>query len=200
MGQELACNMRYRRRSLTGKALLETDYLLFRGEERLKLAFKDLTAVNADNGVLKLDFEGGPAEFELGRAAEKWADKILHPPSRLDKLGVKTGLRIRLAGEFDDLFLQELNGRQAELLDGRARADLVFFAAFTAGDLKRIAALAGGMASDGALWVVYPKGITAIREIEVLHAGREAGLKDIKVASFSATHTALKFVIPLAAR
>jgi hypothetical protein len=200
MGQELACNMRYQSRTLAGKALLETDYLLFRGEERLRVAFKDLTGVEAGDGVLKLDFAGGPAEFELGRAAEKWAEKILHPPSRLDKLGVKPGLRVRLAGEFEDPFLQELADRQAELLEGRAKADLVFFAAVRAADLKRVAALASGMLPDGALWVVYPKGVTAIREIEVLNAGREAGLKDIKVASFSATHTALKFVVPLAAR
>jgi hypothetical protein len=33
-----------------------------------------------------------------------------------------------------------------------------------------------------------------------LEGGRAAGLKDIKVASFSATHTALKFAIPVAAR
>ena len=52
----------------------------------------------------------------------------------------------------------------------------------------------------GALWVVYPKGVQTIREIEVIAAGREAGLKDVKVASFSATHTALKFVIPVASR
>jgi hypothetical protein len=200
MGQELACNMRYQSRTLAGKALLETDYLLFRGEERLRVAFKDLTGVEAGDGVLKLDFAGGPAEFELGRAAEKWAEKILHPPSRLDKLGVKPGLRVRLAGEFEDPFLQELADRQAELLEGRAKADLVFFAAVRAADLKRVAALASGMLPDGALWVVYPKGVTAIREIEVLNAGREAGLKDIKVASFSATHTALKFVVPLSAR
>ena len=42
--------------------------------------------------------------------------------------------------------------------------------------------------------------MTAIREVEVIERGRTAGLKDVKVASFSATHTALKFVIPVAAR
>lgn len=31
-------------------------------------------------------------------------------------------------------------------------------------------------------------------------AGKEAGLVDIKVVRFSETHTALKFVIPLARR
>ena len=31
---------------------------------------------------------GGPVELELGAAAEKWARKILNPPSLMDKLGV----------------------------------------------------------------------------------------------------------------
>jgi hypothetical protein len=53
---------------------------------------------------------------------------------------------------------------------------------------------------NGGVWVVYPKGVKTVREIQVLDAGRAAGLKDLKVASFSPTHTALKFVIPLRAR
>ncbi len=34
----------------------------------------------------------------------------------------------------------------------------------------------------------------------VMRAGRAAGLVDVKVVGFSATHTAQKFVIPVAAR
>jgi len=34
----------------------------------------------------------------------------------------------------------------------------------------------------------------------VIAAGRESGLKDVKVVGFSPTHTALKFVIPLEKR
>jgi hypothetical protein len=56
------------------------------------------------------------------------------------------------------------------------------------------------LASKGALWVVHPKGVQIIREIEVLDAGRAAGLKDTKVVAFAPTHTALRFVIPVAAR
>jgi hypothetical protein len=44
---------------------------------------------------------------------------------------------------------------------------------------------------------VYPKGVKEIREVEVIEAGRAAGLKDIKVCAFSATHTGLKFVFPV---
>lgn len=196
MGQELECRMHYQRRTLAGKAYLETDFLLFRGDERVKIPFKDLKAVQAADGMLYLDFGGGPARLELGAAAEKWAAKILHPPSRADKLGVKAGLSVRVVGEFEAEFLEELGG----LEEARGKVDLVFVSAAAKKDLARLGQLVGGMKAAGALWVVYPKGVAAIREIEVIEAGRASGLKDVKVASFSASHTALKFVISVAAR
>ena len=202
MGQELECRLHYRQRTAAGKAYLERDHLLFRGPERLKIALKDLTGVTASAGTLTLEFAGGPAALELGAAAEKWMQKILHPPSRADKLGVKAGLAVRLVGDFEAGFIQELREREVELLDEKSttKADLIFFAAADQAALPRIGKLADGMKPAGGLWVVYPKGVTAIREIQVIEAGRAAGLKDVKVTAFSATHTALRFVIPVAAR
>src|SRR5258705_10492946 len=104
MGQELECRMHLGRRVLAGKAYLETDYILFRGDERVKIALKDLKSVTASAGMLKLEYDGGPASLELGAAAEKWAKRILHPPSRVDKLGVKAGVSVRMVGEFDAEF------------------------------------------------------------------------------------------------
>ena len=195
MGQEQECKIRWGGRALAGKALLETDHLLFRGDERLKVRFQDLKSVKSAGGILRLEFEGGPAELHLGDAAEKWARKILAPPSRLDKLGVKAGAAFRLVGAFDAEFRRELKYSGAG--ETRSKADLVFFAAKAAGDLDQVGELAAEMKPDGALWVVYPKGVKSIREIEAIEAGRAAGLKDVKVARFSDTHTALKFVIPL---
>jgi hypothetical protein len=193
MGQELDCTLRYRKRTLVGKAYLETAYVLFRGEERLKIPFDELRGVHASEGVLKLEFAQGPALFELGAAAEKWARKILHPPTRLEKLGVKPGLAIAVEGQFEAEFLREIG----DVAAAKAKADLLFFAAEKSADLARIAKLKARLNPRGALWVVYPKGVAAIREIEVIEAGRAAGLKDIKVASFSSTHTALKFTLPV---
>jgi hypothetical protein len=55
-----------------------------------------------------------------------------------------------------------------------------------------------------ALWIVFPKGKPKapenIAERDVFSVGRAAGLKDVKVVGFSATHTALKFVIPVSKR
>lgn len=198
MGQELACTVRFGGRKLQGTAYLETDFILFRGDRRLRIPLQDLTAATASAGVLRLEFDGGPADFELGAAAEKWARKILHPPSLLEKLGVKAGAAVTLAGSFGQEFLAELDS--TGIAQTRKAADLVFLAAGKTADLTRVSTLSAGMKPDGAIWVVYPKGVKQIREIDVIEAGRGAGLKDTKVARFSDTHTALRFVRPAAAR
>ena len=54
---------------------------------------------------------------------------------------------------------------------------------------------------NGAIWVVSRKGKAAtLRDVDVIAAARASGLVDNKVASFSATHTALRLVIPVAQR
>src|ERR1035438_1857878 len=120
------------------------------------------------------------------------------PPSRLDKLGVKAGLAVRLQGEFDAGFTRELKAAGAAA-PGKL-ADLILLAASRTADLARIPGLAAKLQPAGGLWVIYPKGVETIREIDVIEAGRAAGLKDTKVVSFSSTHTGLRFTVPLAAR
>ncbi len=198
MGQEVTCKLQYRKRTFVGKAHLESDYILFRGGDRLKVLFQDLTSVQAADGILALEFEGGPAEFELGVAAEKWAQKILHPPSLLEKLGVKRGLEFRLVGEFGADFRKELYAGGAK--ESSNKVNLIFVAAEAVQDLAQIRKLALGLKPTGGLWVIYPKGVDVIREKDVLEAGREAGLKDSKVTRFSETHTGLKFVTPVEKR
>jgi hypothetical protein len=194
MGQELECKARFQRRiTVEGKAQLETDYLLFRGPERFKINLGDLTQVKAESGVLKLEFSGGPAELELGAAAEKWARKILNPPSLMDKLGVKPGLMVRLVGEFDPEFRMQVAERKASTV-AKGKSNLLFLAAARSLELNQIQKLKANLEPGGALWVIYPKGVPQIKEIQVIEAGRAAGMKDVKVAKFSATHTALKFV------
>jgi hypothetical protein len=194
MGQEIECRIRYNQQAVEGKAYLETDHVLFRGGERLKVLFKDMTKVEAVGGILRLEFEGGPAEFELGAAAAKWAEKILHPPSRLHKLGVKPGLAVRVVGTFGEDFLADL--RDSHVESSEEQADLIFLAVENKARLYLVGRLSPSLKPGGAIWVVYPRGIEKISEIDVIRAGRRADLKDVKIASFSLTHTALKFMFP----
>ena len=75
-------------------------------------------------------------------------------------------------------------------------SDLIFFGATKVAGLERVRKLAPSLTSAGALWIVYPKGKEEIKELQVFDAGKQAGLVDVKVVSFSPTHTALKFVRP----
>ncbi len=203
MGSELLCKATCQGKSASGKARLETDVLHFRGGDmRLAIPFKEMKSVAAKAGTLRVAFPGGVAAFELGAAAPKWAEKILHPPSRLDKLGAKPEWRASAIAIHDEPFLAELRGRVAELVVGRAAkaSDAIFLGAVRELDLARIATLKAFLKPNGALWIVRPKGRPEISEMAVMRAGKAAGLVDVKVVSFSSTHTAEKFVIPVAAR
>jgi len=162
-----------------------------------------VTSVQATHGELQLKTAEGMMAFNLGAYAEKWRDKILHPKSRAEKLGVKPDANVSLLGEFVAAFLKELRSTTEEITSGKiaASSDLIFLSANLAKDLpSAISKAAKAMKGATALWIVYPKGKKEITENDVLTAGRKSGLKDIKVVAFSSTHTALKFVIPIANR
>jgi hypothetical protein len=120
----------------------------------------------------------------------------------IDKLGVKPGHKIAVLGVERAEFLKELASRVPDYSRGKhiAGADLIFFSVEAVKDLAKLESLARCIEKNGAIWVVYPKGQTRIREIEVINAGRSAGLTDNKVCRFSDTHTALRFCIPVAKR
>lgn len=202
MGQEKACRARLGKQKSEGKALLETGEILFRGDFRLKIPFSTIKSVKAVDGELRVQTAEGLAIFELGASAEKWCEKILHPKTRMEKLGIKAGAKVSLIGNFDTEFLRELKGLRSAVADGKGPTDCdwIFFSAASEKDLSQAAKLAKAMKGATALWVVYPKGQKSITENDVLAVGRKAGLKDVKVVGFSSTHTALKFVLPLDAR
>jgi hypothetical protein len=119
-----------------------------------------------------------------------------------EKLGLKPGQRISVLGVEDAEFQRDLEVIVPDYCRGNrvADADLIFFSAEAKEDLSKLKSLSRSICKSGGIWVVYPKGQSHIREIDVINAGKSAGLTDNKVVRFSATHTALRFVIPLAKR
>jgi hypothetical protein len=202
MGNEVKCTARFGKEVSEGKALLETSEVLFRGDFRLKIPFASIKSTKAMDGELRLQTANGLAVFELGPAAEKWREKILHPKSRIEKIGLKLGARVSLLGNFDAEFIKEVKRLAGSVSKDKvaADADTVFVAADSPKELAQIAKVAKSLNGATALWIVYPKGQTSITENDVIATGRQAGLKDVKVVGFSATRTALKFVIPLSDR
>lgn len=198
MGRELQCRAKIGGKWVEGKALLETTEIIFRGEPRFKIPLAQVTAVTARDGQLHLKWSDQSAVFELGEQAEKWAHAILHPKTPSEKLGIKPGISISAVQMPDDAIMKDARDGAASFSDDKPlrNSDVIFFGATTPSDFMKIKKLLPSLAANGALWIVYPKGRKEITEIAVLTAGRAAGLYDVKVVSYSATHTALKFVRP----
>ena len=154
-----------------------------------------------NTGTLILECSGGRLALRIGAGAEKWAEKIRNPRSRIDKLGIKPGAKVTVLGLEGPKFEKDLRDRTSDI-SRRIRKDSesVFLGAQRIGDLARMNRCRANLAQHGALWVVYPKGRQDITRAEVMKAGKMAGLVDVEIVKFSESHTALKFVIPLAKR
>jgi hypothetical protein len=123
--------------------------------------------------------------------------------SLIDKLGVKPEAKVTVIGIEDESFWLQLGERTHDIVVGRLRkeCDVVFFAADSPADLKKLARLKKYLKSNGAIWVVSLKGkASKIKDVEVIAAAKVAGLVDNKVVGFSETHTALRLVIPVKQR
>ena len=202
MGQEVLCIARWGGKSVRGKALLETAEIIFRGEARLKIPFSAIRGMDTKGDELRLKTDEGMVVFELGERAEKWREKIANPKSVVEKLGVKAGEPVAVFGKLDGEFLKKLKGQKSAVAPGKIVDGVgwIFLAAEPGEGLGEAKKIAAKMKGSVALWVVYRKGQKSITEMDVIGAGRKAGLKDVKVVGFSATHTALKFVIPVEKR
>jgi len=203
LGSEVKCAVRANGKRAEGKALLETTEIIFRSDAlRLKIPFAGMKSVKAVDGELRVQSPDGAVVFEVGPQAEKWAQKILHPKSRMEKLGVKEGAKVTVIGKLDAEFEAELEKVTPDFVRGTIakNTEFIFLAAETQKELARAPNIAKVMRGAAGLWIVYPKGRKDITENGVLSVGRKAGLKDVKVVGFSPTHTALKFVLPVEKR
>ncbi len=176
-----------------GRLQFEPPKLLFRGAQRRAYAGEALKGVHADGPDLVL---ADGARFRLGeKPAASWADAILHPKGRLDKIGVKPGMRVAITGVEDADLADELAGRGALLVTEFADLDLLFYQADDPEALRRIPELVPALSARGALWIVSRKGKAAtIKDVEVMAAAKACALVDNKVVSFSEALTALRFV------
>ena len=202
MGAEAKTTLKVGRQSYEGTALLETDELRFRGETRMRIALRDVIAVSATDGTLRVEHANGVASFVLGAAAELWATKIRSPRTLADKLGVTRGTVVAVLDVDDREILDDLTAKGAELATGSVPqgAAIVLFRVVRPSQLVQLVTLASRIARNGAIWVVHPRGDASVGDTVIFAAARDAGLTYTKVVRFSERDTAEKLVIPRSAR
>jgi hypothetical protein len=202
MGREAQCRAKHGGKAGEGKALLETDDLIFRGDFRVQVPLREITKVAAKSGALTVTWPQGTLTLALGLAAAKWAEAITNPRTLMDKLGVKPGLRTVIVGRFETAFRTEIMDTLGAKPGVRPvpGCDLVFLLVTHPGDEDKLADLVPAIAPAGAVWAIYPRGRKDVSEDTVRTAARRLGLVDIKVVRVSEKHGGLKLVIPRAAR
>ena len=119
MGQDATCTLHYDGQVARGKAQLEQHELIFRGPVRLAIPLAQIKSAVASGNELTVKFGRRTAIFDLGASASGWASRITHPRSRIDKLGVKSGMTVLMAGVVDPDLLDDVVAQGAELLKTR---------------------------------------------------------------------------------
>jgi hypothetical protein len=200
MGAETTCAVTFKDKTSAAKVRLETNVLQVRGRDlKLDVPFNTMKKVVAHGGILSFVHAGETLQVAVGAAADRWLDKILHPPSRLTKIGVRPEWRAAIVGHVESAFADELRAAVATLSVGRAvkEADAIFVGISRPSDFERVSIAKSLIKPSGAVWLIRQKGSGEITESAVMAAGRTAGLVDVKVVALSSTHSALKFVIPV---
>ena len=112
-------------------------------------------------------------------------------------------MRVALIGFRDAGFEGELQERGVTPEPGRPRPglDVLFYMVREPADLLSLRELSGFIHDAGALWVLRVKGPgLKVRDVDVIEAGKHAGLVDNKIASYSDLNAAMRLVVPLARR
>ena len=184
MGAETTCPVTFNGKTSTMNVRLETAVLQIRGSDlRLDVPFTAMKRVAADGGVLSIVHAGKALRLALGTAADKWRDQILHPPSRLAKIGVRPAWRTVVVGDLEKDFVEELRAAVDTVSVGRMlnAIDAVFVAVSRPSDFKRLASVKAALKPDGAVWLIRPKGSAHVTEGAVMAAGKAAGFVDVKL-------------------
>ena len=113
---------------------------------------------------------------------------------RHEKLSLKPAQRVCVFSVFGDDVVDDI-GRAGCVVSSIDDADAVFVAVDGVADLDRIGAARAHMRDDAAIWVVWPKGVATIKEDHVRAYARSGDLVDVKVMSWSTTHSALRLVV-----
>lgn len=193
MGREARCSATWGARSGEVTIHLDTVELSARGAFRARAPLATLQNLRVEGDALRFHSGGDDVSLVLGRAAARWATAIVKPPPTLAaKLGIAAGTRVLALGEIGE---DELGRALATGSADAGDPQLIVARVDDADDLARIAAANEALlARHVPLWVVYTKGKGApLGETAVRRMLRDRGLIDLKVASVSATLTALQF-------
>lgn len=195
MGREAICECDWAGTSAKVKVLLESTELIVRGDIRKRVPVKELKNVEARSGSLRFSANRDKVQIFLGQTlAEKWATAIKSPPPSIArKLGITDKSTVRTIGDITDESLKEALANAAQV--SPHNPDLIVACIGTPESLAvALRAAKPQLLKSIPIWLVYPKEPGhPLNESMIRTLLRSSGMMDTKVASVSASLTALRF-------
>ena len=175
------------------KAMLEGHVIQLRGDFKADLPLEGLSEVRVQDGALVAHTKQGPLSLALGDGeAALWAKKILHPPSLIDKLGVRPETAVHVHRGHPEV-KRALDPAGAPMVP-LAKAQLAFIVVETEGDLAAFKSLAKARPDGCQVWVLRRKGAAAqVPEREIMAAAKAEGLGPSKTAAWSDIYAADRY-------
>ena len=196
MGLERTATVRIGATTTSCTVQLEAKEIVCRGALRRKLPLDRLRDLQVRDGQLRFACDGEPIAIDLGEAAAAWLDRIRNPRSRVQKLGIVAGQRVVVLGAVDADAVAEIAAALGAPPKTRLAADcdVVLCGCDDLAGLDRLPAIAGKLAANGAVWVLWPKGRKELAHEHVVAAATRAGLSSTRSMGFSDRLTGLRFV------
>lgn len=193
MGREALCYGELGEEAGEVRALLESHELKLRGDIKATLAFTELQGAKVRGDALEAQTPRGLLRLHLGKIeARKWLDRIEHPPTLAQKLGIGPGTPVHVVSMPPEG--AEVLAQAGAVIGDFAGAKLVFVAIASQDDLRALDHLARKLLSDAQLWVLRQKGKGAVvKEVEIMGVLRAQGLAPSKTAAWSEEYAADRY-------
>ena len=173
--------------------MLESQELRLRGSLKATLRLVELRGVSVRDEWFEAQTPLGQLRLHLGEAeARKWLDRIEHPPTLAQKLGIVPGTAVHLVGSHP--VVEEALRQTGAGIAALAEAQLVFTVIASPEDLRALDRLVPALPTAAQLWVLRQKGkAAAVREGDIMAALRVLGLAPSKTAAWSDDYTADRY-------
>lgn len=180
-----------------GRLHLDSKSLSFRGAQcRWSVLLTEVSTAHLQDDWLVVSDGKCQASFLVDIHPDRWLQKILAPPSRLKKLGVREGMRCWVSRGFKRDFLDELKGAGVKRVRHLERAELVFLMLATPVALSDWESVVADLPAGINLWIVWPKGDSRLTRADVMATAKSLGLGPSKTAAFDDVHSSMRFARP----
>lgn len=177
-----------------GKLHLDSKSLTFKaGDFQWAAELGTSIVASASRDRLIVEQGGGKVSFEIGPSATKWVEKILNPPSRLTKLGVKPDHQLWVSKGFSKSFSDELRQHGATTTRQVEKCQLAFWKVTNRQQLIEFHDLADRLPEGVNIWIVWTKGSQTIGQTDVMTMAKELGFGPSKTAAFDDDHSSMRF-------